>query len=70
MKYTKKLFLENAKIYFVKEEKPDENINDVKAYHYLIVLNNDERYQFGENIRRKYMVSYGLSNGEDCDIIF
>ena len=38
----KKLFLENAKIYFVKEEKPDENINDVKAYHYLIVLNNDE----------------------------
>jgi|SRR3989344_2359555 len=35
-----------------------------------LVLNNDERYQFGENIRRKYMVSYGLSNGEDCDIIF
>ena len=47
-------------------------INDDKKTKKVedLVLNNDDRYQFGENIRKKYMVSYGLSNGEDCDIIF
>ena len=35
-----------------------------------LVLNNDERYQYGEKIARKYMVSYTLLNGKDCDITF
>lgn len=33
-----------------------------------LVLNNDSRLQFGENLRRKYMVSYGLPITENCDI--
>ena len=44
----------------------DKKIKEIES----LVLNTNSRYQFGENIRRKYMVSYGLSNGEDCDIIF
>ena len=35
-----------------------------------LVFNTEERKQFREDIRRKYMVSYTLLNGEDCDIIF
>ena len=35
-----------------------------------LVFNTEVRKQFREDIRRKYMVSYALLNGEDCDIIF
>ena len=35
-----------------------------------LVFNTEVRKQFREEIRRKYMVSYTLLNGEDCDIIF
>jgi len=35
-----------------------------------LVFNTEVRKQFREDIRRKYMVSYTLLNGEDCDIIF
>ncbi len=34
-----------------------------------LVFNNDKRLQFREEIRRKYMVSWGIPNVEKCDIL-
>jgi len=33
-----------------------------------LVFNTEVRKQFREDIRSKYMMSYSLPNGEDCDI--
>ena len=42
----------------------DKKIKEIES----LVLNNDKRLQFAEDILRKYMVSYTLLNEEDCDI--
>ncbi len=33
-----------------------------------LVFNTEARRKYGEDIRDKYMVSYSLPNGEDCDL--
>jgi len=35
-----------------------------------LVFNNDKRLQFREDVRSKYMVSWGIPNVEACDISF
>jgi len=66
-KITKKiqeLFAER-KVYYVKEEMPDEKINGKKAYHYLITLDKEEIKEVVPEILRISMESSGQSLGMD-----
>jgi len=80
LQYAKELQMEFTEVYnsetliaVIQEEgrgygcvNDDDKVKEIEN----LVLNNDERYQYGEKIARKYMVSYTLLNGKDCDITF
>ena len=66
-KMTKKIqeLFTGRKIYYVKEEMPDEKINGKKAYHYLITLDKEEIKEVVPEILRISMESSGQSLGMD-----
>lgn len=80
LQYAKELQMEFTEVYnsetliaVIQEEgrgygciNDDEKVQEVED----LVLNTDKRYQYGETIARKYMASYALLNGEDCDITY
>ena len=41
---------------------------DVESYVEDLVLNTKERKEWGKSIREKYLVTYTLPKGEDCDL--
>jgi len=56
---------EERKVYYVKEEMPDEEINGKKAYHYLLALDKEEIKKVIPEMFRIIIESSGQSLGTD-----